>query len=553
MVQSNRDIIQELQTELLQDFFETQMINAFPQGWKGEVYSVACSKVHTPFSTYREMKGKFDEKGQDNISVKDFDVTALTALMRFDFSAECCPDNETWMCIGRISIDRNAFSHISDYKDIPHILAVEETAIVNMKEFLTHLQDISWNQPVIYRKYLGTGHNDGSLNEIYEAVHSEAAGENEYNTRIRRYVQELQLIREERAGSYVGLSYNLEGKETDNDKKFMLDELIESNLVNRRKGMRLKAEGGFGKTWTLFEIAGRYAEKYLDENDGSEKIIPVMIEMGKLYKDCPSIKAKVAQLLFNGDESQVMTFYKSHQIILFVDAMDEAPAEIQNDVSRELASLRDIFPNIILVCASRSLCIEKYPLQIPCYVIRLLGPEQISAFLEKAFSESLLDKVKKDWIGEKRKMFLYENRTPFYINCYVELVRETGDTDFVDTTQLVEKFLNAMINRELRKTGFNSDKATFINFLKEFCRLLDAAAKIEKGTTALPENDVIRKLTERIMVEDGKASIKAVGRKLVEILILARDDDEMLLSFAHQNYKEYINRKYPERRFRSWR
>ena len=28
--------------------------------------------------------------------------------------------------------------------------------------------------------------------------------------------------------------------------------------------------------------------------------------------------------------------------------------------------------------------------------------------------------------------------------------------------------------------------------------------------------------------------------------------DEMLLSFAHQNYKEYINRKYPARRFRSW-
>jgi hypothetical protein len=233
--------------------------------------------------------------------------------------------------------------------------------------------------------------------------------------------------------------------------------------------------------------------------------------------------------------------------------MDEAKTDIQSDVSRELASLRDTYPNITFVCASRKSCIDKYPIEIPCYAIKQLDDRQIIEYMEKTIPEELQERVKKDWIGEDRKEFLNRNRTPFYISCYVELVCETGDNDFVDTTQLMEKFLNSMIEREITKTGFNSDKATFINFLKEFCRLLDFGNEDGQKVVALPENDVIRELSGKIIVEEGQASIKAVGRKLVEIQILERDDDEMLLSFAHQNYKEYINRKYPERKFRkSW-
>lgn len=82
--------------------------------------------------------------------------------------------------------------------------------------------------------------------------------------------------------------------------------------------------------------------------------------------------------------------------------------------------------------------------------------------------------------------------------------------------------------------------------------MLDAGGANGEKVAALPENDVICELNRKIIVEEGQASIKAVGRKLVEIQILSRDEEEMLLSFAHQNYKEYINRKYPARKFRSW-
>ena len=549
MIQSNRDKIQELQTELLQDFFEIQMIAAFQDTWKTEVLNVATNKQHSAYSTYKEIKEKFDSKGINNITIKDFDVTALTALIRFDFSAECCPDKHTKRSIGHITIDRNGFSHISDYKDIQHILDLEETAVNNMIELLTHLRNISWNQPVVFRKYLGTGHNDGALNEILESVNKEISEENANYSCIRHYLQELQLIREERAKHYVGLSYNLDGR---SNEKRLLDELIASNLVDSQIGMRIVAEGGYGKSWTLFEIAGRYAEAYLNNTSTNEQVIPVVIEMGKMYKDCGSISKKISQLIFNGDENKVPDFYNNNRILLLVDAMDEAKAEIQSDVSRELASLRETCSNIIFVCASRKSCIDKYPIEIPCYAIKELDDGQILQYMKKTIPDELLEKVKQDWIGENRKEFLNRNRTPFYISCYVDLVCETGDNDFVDTTQLIEKFLNSTIEREIRKTGFNSDKATFINFLKELCRLLDTGNGDGEKVVALPENDVIRELMNIIVIDDGQASIKAVGRKLVEIQILSRDDEEMLLSFAHQNYKEYINRKYPKKRFRSW-
>ena len=474
-----------------------------------------------------------------------------TELLQYlaDFLTECCNDNQTRKRIGHIALDRNNFSHISDYEDTQHILNLEKTAVNNMIDLLTHLKNTSWNHPDIYRKYLGTGHNDGALNKILELVNKEISEEAACYSYIRHYLQGLQLIREERVNHYVGLSYNLDGRV---DEKRLLDELITSNLVDSQIGMRLVAEGGYGKSWTLFEIAGRYAEAYLNNTSIKEQMIPVVIEIGKLYKDCASISKKISQLIFNGDENMVSDFFKHNKILLLVDAMDEAKAEIQNNVSRELASLRDTCPNIIFVCASRKSCIDKYPIDIPCYAIKELDDGQILEYMKKTIPDELLEKVEQDWIGERKKEFLNRNRTPFYISCYVNLVRETGDNDFVDTTQLIEKFLNSMIDREIRKTGFNSDKATFINFLKELCRLLDSGNEDGTKTVALPENDVISELTKKIVIDDGMASIAAVGRKLVEIQILARDEEEMLLSFAHQNYKEYINRKYPARRFRSW-
>ena len=81
---------------------------------------------------------------------------------------------------------------------------------------------------------------------------------------------------------------------------------------------------------------------------------------------------------------------------------------------------------------------------------------------------------------------------------------------------------------------------------------MDAGDENGEMVVALPENDVIRSLTSKIIIDVGQASIKAVENKLVEIQILFRDEDNMLISFAHQNYKEYINRKYPVKKYRSW-
>ncbi len=559
MIQSSRDKIQALQTDILQDFFEIQMTSCFSD-WRNEVQSVANAKQASAFSTYKEMKETFDAKGVDGVSVKDFDVTALAALMRYDFRDECCLDTQTRRLISHIVKDRNSFSHISNYNDTQSIYSVEETAIDNIRDFLNYLQNSQWNYPQkeqFFRKYMGTGNNDGVIADVSQSLSSEWDSEIEQKSYVLHYLQSLQITREERISQYIGLSYNLDGH---NNEKNFLKELIESNLVSSHTGMRIVGEGGFGKSWTLSEIAGYFAEEYLDNIISEEdRPIPVLIELGKLYQECNSINKKIEQLVFKDKENCVVDFLRNNRIILLLDAMDEAKAELQADLSREITSLMEVYPNITLVCSSRKSCIDKYPTSIPCYAIKTLDNDQIVEFMEKAIDEDvekrdeLLKKAKADWTEETRKEFLSSNRTPFYLSCYVDLVRETGDNNFVDTTELVEKFLSAVIEREIRKTGFNSDKQTFINFLIELCRLIDAGEDNGEKVSAVPENDAIREISNRVIVEDGQASIKSISRKLVEMQILSRDEENMLISFAHQNYKEHINRKYPVKKYKvSW-
>lgn len=547
MLKSNRDLIQEYQTELLQDFFEIQMKSAFPQGWQSQVESVVLAKQNTR-DVYNKIRNLINAKGGNNIRVTDFDITALNAFLLYDFPLQCCSFSGTHNKIRNIIDDRNNFSHISNYKDEARILNFEWTAINNMISFLNHLKINGWNQPSIFSKYLGTGYNDGLLNEVLSLVNDEMGKKNVKRTNICHYLQGLHLTWKNHSKQYVALSYNLDGK---NNEKKTLDELITSNLINSKNGMRIVAEGGYGKTWTLFEIAGQYADAYFKNTSIEDCTIPILIELGKLYKDCSTIKKKIAQLLFNDDETCVTELLRNNKVLLLIDAMDEATVDIQSDVSRELASLADTYEDVVFVCASRKSCIEKYPISIPCYAIKTLDDKQIEAYLGKNVRPEHKEKTAQDWFGENRKEFLRNNRTPFYLNCYVELINSTGDNQILDTTQLVEKYLKATIEREIKKTGFNSDRETFVNFLREFCKLLDSGNEKGEKVLALLENDVIRELTDRIIVEDGQAPIKSVERKLVEIQILSCDEESML-SFAHQNYKEYINRKYPTKKFRVW-
>ena len=556
MVQSNRDKIQELQTELLQDFFEIQMTEQFSP-WQTEVKTVASAKEGGPHSTYKNMMNVFNTKAISDVTVKDFDVTALAALMKFDFPNVCCINHNVRECITKITNDRNEFSHIANYRDTQRVLSLERTAINSMRDFLDCLKMSNWSyrqRESFYRKYTGTGSNDGLINEIQSSVNEESNDETRYKECILRYLEDRRSLREEKKLRYVGLSYNLDGHESEAK---TLDQLISTNIENSPIGMRVVAEGGYGKTWTLSEIAGLYAEHYLIRQQDEEKPIPILISLGMLNSGCSTITKRIAQMFFEGNAEKAQKFLGSNKIILLIDAMDEAEPSIQSDISREIASLKDMYSEIIFICASRKSCIEKYPISIPCYEIKQMNDEQIVEYMSKCIPgdaenrDELLEKARGDWTGDKKKQFLNNNRTPFYLNCYMKLLCETGDNDLVDTTQLVEKFLNAIIDREIKKTGFNSDRMTFINFLIEFCRLLDAGNGEGEKELALPFNNVIRELKEKVVVEEGKASVATVCRKLIEILILALDEGTML-SFSHLNYREYINRKYPRIKYRSW-
>lgn len=545
---SNRDKIQILQNEMLQVYFEEKMVDAFKNNWKTEIDKKLKSKSQKDIKdhhVYKDLLKIFKNKGVNKIGREDFDVTALTALIKYDFSNQCIYDKKTQTYIDKIRNDRNTLSHITNWNNTSYISVTEIQAINNMIDFLNYLFGNSRISSSIFDEYVGIK-NNGKLHELLKEVKIEEKYDDDYYLNIVNYLQKLRTTRDERINEYIPLSYNSEGNLNE---KFSLDELINLNLEVSKKGIRIVAEGGYGKSWTLAEIAGRYAENFFNSNTPEKESIPILIEAGNLYNDCSSINKTIAKVLFDGDETKVIPFLKEKSIILFVDAMDEATTTIQGQLSRELSSLKSDFENIRFVCASRKSCIDKYPISIPLYVIKELDDEQIINFLEKSIPEEMLDKAKNDWVGDNKKMFLYNTRTPFYINCYIQLINETNDHDFTDTTQLIEKFLNSVIEREIKKTGFNSDRDTFINFLKEFNRLLNLESVNGEKVLSLPENDVLVELSDKIKLEDGQASLKEVCRKLVQIQLLSKED--ISIFFAHQNYKDYIERKYGKK-YRKW-
>ena len=304
MIKSTMDRVLEAINEVLQDVFEIEMIRSYGNTWQQRVQTVARNQYRSNGNqTYRDILNIFNGRNVQDVKVSEFDTTPLHTLMCFDFvnifeiSQRSTNNNlnVTIADIKRIKKSRNNFQHLSNYKNDAHILNLEIVALDNIENFLKNLQMDGWNNPVVYRKYLGTGNNDGVLAEIKRQIRIENQDEAEYKQAVIKYLMDLQGIRDNHKSSYVPLSYNLEANP--NEKK-TLDVLMDDCLVNQKTGFRLVAEGGYGKTWSIFEIAGNYASQYLADPDNQNSMIPIVVEFGKLYSGCSTINKKVATLFF---------------------------------------------------------------------------------------------------------------------------------------------------------------------------------------------------------------------------------------------------------------
>lgn len=558
MIESVRDKIQRIQNSILQDFFLGRMKEAFGDGWKNEIYQAALTKQYSNFSIYKEIVRKYNSAGINSISQKDFDITALCTLIRFDFASECALDSDTIRYIDKIRMDKNQLaSHISNYDDTFNIYIMELSAVRNLRLFAEYIENSSWNNSIkeeISKKYLAAD-NSGEIIQLEAELLRSFQTDDDYETSIaiQNYLQDLVIAEEERGKQYVALSYNCEciGGE-----KTTLEALID-NIISKKQGIRISAKGGYGKSWSMVEMAGQLAKKYMAAEDKKNVIIPVLIEMGQLYNGCGTINEKIASMFFEGDKSKVNPWLKNNDVCIFVDAMDEAIAEIRTNVARELVDLNKNFKRVIIVGASRKSCIDLYPREIPLYGICEMNDEQIDEFFKKTVKEEYYNKAIADWISGDEKEFLKENRTPFYIKCYVELINEHGDNEFSSTNKLQEKFLEMIINREIAKPGFTeNDKDTFYGYLRELCSLFKEKTKElasideHEEIVAWPENEVIIYIQNRIPVEEGYASIKTISRKLVEMRVLNKDRDTQMISFSHLNFRDYIVGKYLSKRHR---
>ncbi len=150
-----RELVQNLQLMILQEFFKIQMEEEYGAGWTREVKSkVTLLSAANPRSTYGDIKRVIDTKTFENFNETSLDVTALKNLMLGSSNTERCFENECK--VGSVNSfrtqvfnlvkDKNALvSHISNPNAINEVNALIHGSLAHIEEFLDYLDNANWN------------------------------------------------------------------------------------------------------------------------------------------------------------------------------------------------------------------------------------------------------------------------------------------------------------------------------------------------------------------------------------------------------------------------
>lgn len=555
-----KESILKAQRNILGGFLQIQLENQFGLHWKTEVRNHAVEQDHNypGHWQYARIIEKYDSN-PDRFELDKLDNTLLIVLIRFCFKEECTLDNTTvTKYVECIEGDRNELSHIDEINSTTKRYITEGDAIQHLLLFIDHLRN-KWNyeyKAEFLKKFDNENNPEGRLQQLLDQLwvaEGMYVQKKQADKKFESYLQQLSESNPGRRDEYVGLSFNNDARP---GQKLTLKNLEDNCICRDKTGFRLMAKAGYGKTWTLQKIAGDFAIKYMSSNNGrNNPYFPLYIDLGSLSDSCNSIIEKTAQLFFEFEKDDANNFLNNNNVLLIVDAMDEATQDVQINVRRELGEFRQR-DNIVLVCAARKTHINYYPKELPIYTIDMMNDSQIKDFINKVIKPEYQDKAISDWIGvdgeASLKGFLQKNRTPFYLKCYSELLNETGDSNFYSTTELQKKFLDMTIDRELEKAGSNTDKETIRDCLIAFCKLLlphSALNHSDVDIYTLPKNETLKQLERIIPIENGNADIPTIIRKLVEISILAEYEGQKgtkRLKFAHEFYLDYIQETYIE-------
>ena len=163
-----KEKVLKLEEKILRIFFECAMYQALGEKWKDKTIVRAREKVlrNDHAMNYKSLTEAYDKK--QDFAITDLDITALAALIVYDFSDVCCcykglDVNQLKKLVGRIRENRNQLSHSSENSDI---LGNVKEGLERVNSFVTFLKESDWQyeENEKFREYLQKtdAENDGS-------------------------------------------------------------------------------------------------------------------------------------------------------------------------------------------------------------------------------------------------------------------------------------------------------------------------------------------------------------------------------------------------------
>lgn len=516
----NRDIrtqINHLMLTMMQDFLEIQMKRIYPNDWIDKVIDAARTRVQNNdrATTYATFFNKAEAYGAASVSKKDMDITLITALLNYDFVEVCKVGARTNFrnYVRNIGSDKNTYiSHNSDLSDIlnNHIMGL--TVLKNLADFLEYLSLNNWSGPErteYFQEYYEKV--NVTLQNFYKELGEQERDVADIHSCLNIYMEKLLAKQEEQKKRYVPLVYR---KADSSRQEFSLEELMAAD-----RGLVITADSGYGKSWSLVEMAGQFAKAYC--NDPVNNAMPILIEMGLTNTDSAKpLLERINEICFAGRmaEDKLEFFMKETKLLLFVDAMDEAKGVVAENASTELNDFYENYPNIRIIGATRVDNRNRYPGKLMQVDVCNLSKAQLEEFIKKFVKLEYVEMAVSDWITNE-KSFYTNLRTPFYITCYCEAIN--GGKRANNSIEVVEYCLDEMIKREISK-GFKASVRLVNEVLCTFCDALKALEDREmREITRILDSEVKDWLENKLRYDTKQnASIPEMLDNLVEMQIL---------------------------------
>lgn len=359
------------------------------------------------------------------------------------------------------------------------------------------------------------------------------------------YLKKLIEQREIQKKEYMPLSYMPDDKKE--QKPYMLEELMV--LEGNKKGFALYADGGFGKTWSMIELAGQVACKALEEKKEQYRVFPVFVQMGELKNPEISIAQIIEKEVFgsdNKDEKLAKQFLEENKVILFIDAIDEAAVDVRKKIAGELKNYYAAENGPIIIVTTRESSLEYVPEKLDrFYVCSIEDDEMIKSYMDKLIlDEEINQKAKRFYFEDVETSFLRGLRTPFYLKTFVEYMKGGGEKP-TSAKGMIKAFVKALIVREKNK---NHDFTTQFITIESFLMLL--AGHLDRESSG-NWNATLRSIEGELVRNPEKdACVSAIAEKLDDLHILhkveAHGDGEILIRFQHENYKMAYRREANE-------